>query len=269
MSDPGVFEYNLYDPQITALLPPFREFVGDVGIQQTASTQINLDSGAGSGLLQPDGTTTIFNLADVPDSIPAIVLEGSVKVVKNGVTLLLGTDYYVMWNSGQVIFATAPASSDALTITYKEVQYTNRVLNAALSNAIERTGSIGISGYGVSYDNNVCVLTTSLGDTGIRYIIFYLAQKVLNHALIWAKAAASRSYKTGDFSMDTTPDRVLAGMTQQTQVEFGEIQAAVYKFNRANTHSFSYGDYDSFFNINGLLPTWSVIWLFNSMGFWI
>jgi hypothetical protein len=270
MSDPGVFESRLFDPQITVLLPSFRAFVGDEGVQQVCSTQINLDSGAGQGLLQPDGATTTFNLADVPDAIPAVVLEGSVKVIQNAKTLLLNTDYYVVYDAGQVAFKTAPAASDVITITYKEVTYTNRVLNGALANAIERLPGLGVNGYGTTFDNNVCLVTNTIGDTGLRYIIFLAAQKIINQAVIWAKAQAARAYKTGDFSMDTAPGRILDGMSKQASSDFLELKDAVDKYVRTTTHGVSYGDFDSFLSIQGLLPTWSVLFTANAYaGYWI
>ena len=269
MSDPGVFQNRLFDPQITIMLPSFRRFVGDDGTPQVASTQINLDSGAGSGLLQPDGTTTSFFLADVPDAVPAIVLEGSVKVVKNGKTLLLNTDYYVLYDSGQVVFATAPAATDSIAINFSEVRYTNRVLNSALVNALERLAPLGINGYGITFDNNVCLSTSSIGDTGIRYIIYLVAQKILNQAVIWAKASAARAYKTGDFQMDTAPSRILDGMSHQAASDFSEIKDAADKYIRTATRGVSFGDYDSYLSLNGLLPSWSALFLLSPYAYWI
>lgn len=268
MSEPGVYTRTLFDPQITQMLPMFRKFIGDEGVQQVSSTVINLDSGAGSGLLQPDGSTTIFNLADVPDAIPAIVLEASVKVVQNGKTLANNTDYYVIYDAGQVIFATAPLSTDSITITFTEVRYTNRVLNAALTNALERLAPLGINGYGVTYDNNVCLSASAIGDTGLRFIIFLAAQKILNQAVIWAKAAAARAYKTGDFSMDTAPTRILDGMSKQAASDFTELKDAVDKYIRTATSSFSYGEFDSFLQISGLLPSWQMLWI-AGFPFWV
>lgn len=268
MSDPGVYKNSLFDPQITQMLPMFRKFVGDDGVQQVSSTVINLDSGAGSGLLQPDGSTTIFNLADVPDAVPAIVLEGSVKVVQNGKTLALNTDYYVRYDAGQVIFATAPLAADTITINFTEVRYTNRVLNAALTNAIERLAGLGINGYGITYDNNVCLSTSPIADNGLRFIVFLAAQKVLNQAIIWAKAAASRAYKTGDFQMDTAPSRILDGMSNQAQVDFTELKDATDKYIRVSTSSFSFGEYDSFLAITGLFPSWQAMWI-AGFPFWV
>lgn len=268
MSDPGVYKNSLFDPQITQMLPMFRKFVGDDGVQQVSSTAINLDSGAGSGLLQPDGSTTIFNLADVPDAVPAIVLEGSVKVVQNGKTKLLNTDYYVRYDAGQVIFATAPLAADTITINFTEVRYTNRVLNAALTNAIERLAGLGINGYGITYDNNVCLTTSAISDTGLRFIIFLAAQKVLNQAIIWAKAAASRAYKTGDFQMDTAPSRILDGMSNQAQVDFTELKDATDKYVRTATFSFSHGEFDDFLQITGLWPSWQMLWI-AGFPFWV
>ncbi len=268
MSDPGVYKTALYDPQITSLLPQFRKFVGDDGIQQVSSTLINLDSGAGSGLLQPDGSTTSFFLADVPDAIPAIVLEGSVSVVKNGLTLSLNTDYYVIYDAGQVVFATAPLSSDTISIAFTEVRYTNRVLNAAMTNAVDRLAALGVNGYGISYDNNVCLSSSSLTTPGLRYIVFLTAQKILDQAIIWAKAAASRAYKTGDFSMDTAPTRILDGMSKQSSSDFIELKDAVDSFIRVNTNSMSYGEYDSFLSLGGMLPSWSAMWI-AGFPFWV
>jgi hypothetical protein len=267
MVEPGQYEVNLYDPQITTMLPAFRAYIGDNGIAQTSSTEINLDSGAGTGLLQPDGSTTVFNLSDIPDASPAIVLENSVTVVLNGATKVLGTDYWVRWDCGQIVFATAPAADAAIAISYTEVQYTNRMLNAALANAVDRVGTVGISGYGLSYDNNVCLLNAPLGNTGLRSIIFMLAAKILNGAKIWLKAQQAREYKSGDFSMNTMPARFLEGMGGQFKLDTEDVKSAVYKYNRANTHSVSYAEFDSFLNTNGLLPAWSAVWLWGYSGF--
>ncbi len=268
MSDPGVYEHRLYDPQITAMLPSFRRFIGDDGVVQTSSTVINLDSGAGSGLLQPDGSTTVFNLADIPDTIPAVVLEGSVTVSKDNITLVNNTDYYVDYNAGQVIFATAPLSTDSLTITYREVTYTNKILNAALANAIERLAGLGINGYGTSFDNNVILSTAPIGNDGLRFIIFLTAQKILNQAVIWAKAREARAYKTGDFSMDSAPTRILDGMSKQATSDFTELKDAADKYIRTATSSFSFGEFDAFLSIGGMWPSWSAMWIIG-FPFWV
>ncbi len=269
-SAPGVFVKTalLYDPQITQMLPQFRDFIGDNGVAQTASTSIGLDTGAGSGLLIANGSQTIFNLADMPDAVPVTVLEYSVSVQKNNLTLLLNTDYYVDYEAGQITFATAPLSTDTLNIFYTEVNYTNRTLNAAMANAVQRLASLGVNGFGVKYDNNVSLMQAPVTNQGLWYIIFLSAQTIINQAVIWAKAKGARAYKTADFSMDTAPTRILDGMSKQALVDDGNIKDAVDKYIRTATQPIVWGDFDSFLDTAGLLPSWSALYLLNFFTKW-
>lgn len=268
MSEPGVYQAKLYDPRITTMLPAFRDFIADTGEQYEASTNVDLDDGAGTALLEPDGARTSFSLAATPDAKAPVVLEASVVVVKNGATLQRNVDYVVRYEDGVVVFATAPAVNDVLSISYRSVRYTNRSLNAALANALERLMSLGISGYGVTYDNNVTVAVAPVGDDGLRTLVFMAAQKILNAAMTWYKAVSARSYKTDGFSIDTTPARLLDGMSNQSKIDLSEIRDMANRYIRSATMPLVYGDYDSYLNPAGSVPGFIYLPIFG-FPYWI
>ena len=140
---------------------------------------------------------------------------------------------------------------------------------AALANAVNRLAGLGINGYGITTDQNVLLLTSSFTSSGIYYILFLAAQAILNQAIIWAKAADARSYKTADFTMDTAPTRILDGMSAQAQVDDANIKDAVDKYIRTATSPVTWGDWDSFLDLRGMIPNLSSLWVLQAYSGWI
>ena len=256
---PGFYKTNLFDAQISNLLGPFRDFIGDYGTSEMSSTDINLDTGSGVGLIQPDGVTTTYSFAVIPDAEPPTILEYSVEVVKNNLSLLLNTDYVVSYEKGTIQFATAPQPTDTLTMTYKECKYTNRMLCSALQVAIDQLAEYNINGYGISDDNNVKIVNGVIGNNGLRPIIFALGQKILNRATIRIKSEQARAYKTDNFSIDTAPGRLIDGMSSQSIADFAEIRTMANQYIKTATSPMVRDAYDSFFDPSGLLPGFSVL----------
>jgi hypothetical protein len=251
----------LYDPQITAgLLPQFRSNLSDYGTPQIASTDLNLDTGAGTGLLVFDGVRKIFNLADIPDANPAIVLEGTVFVVKNGKTLVEGTDYVVDYEAGQVSFAAAPVANDTCYIKFRQAAYSNNQLNAALRASIQALSShLGLNGYYIQPDNNVSTVPVTLPDDGLKALIYEVGQQIIHRALITTKSRESRSYRIADFSMDTAPSRIVEAMSTQSINDWTELRAAANNYIRTSTRPIVRTTYDSFFDMGGAIPTFTFL----------
>jgi len=251
---PNFFSYNLYDAQITNLLGAFRDFIGDYGDYETSSTSINADTGSGIGLIQPDGIVTVYNLGSIPDAQPPILLEYSVHIVKNGLTLLLNSDYIVEYDKGSVTFAVPPYPTDTINISYREVKYTNRMLDSALQVSIDTLSQFNINGYGIMPDNNVLTVVGVIGNNGLRPIIFTIAQKILNRATIRVKSEQARAYKSDNFSIDTAPGRLIDGMSTQSVADFAEIKSMATAYIKTATVPMVRDAYDSFFDASGILP---------------
>lgn len=79
---------------------------------ETAITVNAKDPITGEQVGTGDGTTTIFTLADPP------VKSGSDTIYVNGTAQTRGTDYAINYSTGQIGFATAPASGATITADY-------------------------------------------------------------------------------------------------------------------------------------------------------
>lgn len=265
------FVQPLYDPQITNMLGSFRDFIGDYGARTTCSTNINIDSGAGVGLLMPDGARTTFGLAEIPDATPPIVQEYSVTVTQNNVDLLLNTDFTINYDRGEITFAVAPLSTAKIDIAFTEVKYTNRMLNSALQVAVSTLASFHINGYLVLNDNNVRILSSVIPEDGLKPIIYAIALKILNRAMIREKSDKARAYKVDSYSIDTVPGRVLDGMSKQSDVDFQEIRTMCNQYIKTATKPMVRDAYAAFFDASGLLPSFNVIvnaYYAAGYGFW-
>jgi hypothetical protein len=261
----------LFDPQITGMLNDFRSYIGDYGTPTAASTNINIDSGAGIGLLLPDGVRTTFSLAEIPDSHPPVVKEYSVTVTKNAIDLLLNTDFTMDYQRGMITFVTAPLASDSIDIRFDEVSYTNLWLNSAISGGINSLASFRINGYGIASDNNVKTVVGIIQNDGLKNIIFALALKILNRALIRVKSEQARAYKVDTYSIDTVPGRILDGMSKQSADDFSEIKVMANQYIKTATQPMVRDAYASFFDPSGLLPSFNIIvnaYYASGYGFW-
>lgn len=254
----GFFVYNrrLYDPLLTYMLLEFRDFIGDYGVDQTAATSDALDTGAGVGLLQFDGQQKLFYLADIPDATNAIVLQGSINVVKNDVTLIRNTDYVINYEAGSILFAVAPAVDDTCYIQFREAKYSNRMLLAALDNAISSLSHFAIGGYGLKDDNNVRLMLANIPNDGLAQIIYSLAFVILNRAMIRIKSEDARAYKQADFSMDTAPGRIVDAMSKVATDDLNELRFKANNYIRTATSPIVRTLSDGFFDTSNLLPIW-------------
>jgi len=84
----------------------FIDFVypGKFNVQTQTITGENVGTG--------DGTTTVFNLQETP------ILEGSDTIYVDGTAQTRNTDYTINYDTGQITFTTAPASSAVITADY-------------------------------------------------------------------------------------------------------------------------------------------------------
>lgn len=256
---PGYYTTHLYDAQITGMLPDFRNYIGDYGEHASASTNINIDTGAGTGLLVPDGATTQFSVADIPDTTPPIILDYSVQIIKNNSDLIYNTDYVVNATRGQVLFAVAPLAVDTLTINYTEVRYSNSHLCSALVTAVDMLANFNINGFGTKNDNNVQLISGALTNNGLRQLIMAMALKILNRAMTRQKADQARAYKTQDFSIDTAPGRVIDGLSTLNENDFTEIRAMANAYIRTATIPTVRDTYAAFFDSSGTVPTFNIL----------
>jgi hypothetical protein len=256
---PQYYKQRLYDAQITGMILDFRHYIGDYGQSASASTNVNIDTGAGIGLLTPDGVTTQFSVADIPDTTPPIILDYSVQVIKNNLDLIYNTDYAVSAGRGQILFATAPLTTDAVTISYTEVRYSNSQLASALATAIDMLASFNINGFGTANDNNVQIVNGSLNNNGLRSLVMAIALKVLNRAMTREKADLARAYKTQDFSIDTAPGRVIDGLSTLSSADFTEIRSMANAYIKTATIPTVRDTYAAFFDSSGTLPVYNLL----------
>lgn len=256
---PQYYKTHLYDPQITGMLPDFRAYVGDYGQSAAASTNINIDSGAGTGLLLPDGSTTQFSVADLPDATPPIILDYSTQVIKNNSDLIYNTDYVVGASLGQIQFASAPLASDALTINYTEVRYSNSQLCSALATAVDMLANFNINGFGMTNDNNVQIVSGTLSASGLRSLVMAIALRVLNKAMARQKSDQARAYKTQDFSIDTAPGRIIEGISAMSVADIADIRAMANAYIKTATIPTVRDTYAAFFDSSGTLPIFSIL----------
>jgi hypothetical protein len=246
-------ESPLYDSQITTLVAGFRTSIDDEGTVCVASTEPGLDDG-GTVLLAPDGVTTTFSLTDEPDTTAPIILENDEQVIKNGKRLLRSTDYTMDYERGRIIFATAPEQTDSIEVTYRQVRYTNRKLSRALGIAIDSLSGYQLSGYGTSLDNNLTVVNGSIGNDGLRPILYHIGLKILNRAAIRKKSDEARAYKSGSFSYDSAPGRIVDGMGAQDALDDASIQAQVSKYITTVTVPLVRTEMLSWFDYSGNFP---------------
>lgn len=254
----GLFIYRSkqYDPLLSLMLMQFRDFIGDVGVDQVSATSEDYDTGAGVGLLQFDGSRTRFYLADIPDATNAILLQGSVHVIVNGVELQRNVDYVVYYEAGAVEFKTAPTEGTDCQIYFREAEYSNRVLLGAIDNAIGSLSHFGISGYNVTSDNNVRRLNAGIPNDGLPEIIFALAEVIMNRAQIRIKSENARAYKQNDFSMDTAPGRIVDAMAKVATDDLNELRFKTNNYIRVATSPLIHSLADGFFDTSNFLPLW-------------
>jgi hypothetical protein len=245
---------TLYDSQITVLVPGFRDAIDDNGEVCTASTSGGLDSGAGVVLLAPNGTQTVFTLTEEPDTVPPVILENDERVVKNGLTLRRSTDYVMNYEKGSIIFAVAPEQTDELDITYTVVRYTNRRLSRALAISIDSLAGYRLNGYSTAYDNNLIAVNGTIGLGGLPAILYVMGLKILNRAAIRKKSDEARAYKSGSFSYDSAPGRIVDGMGAQDALDDAQIQSRVNKYIQTATAPLYRTEMLSWFDFSGNMP---------------
>lgn len=256
---PGYYSTHLYDAQITGMLSDFRAYIGDYGQHASSSTNVNIDTGAGIGLLVPDGVTTQFSVADIPDTTPPIMQDYVTQIIKNNVDLIYNTDFVVNASRGQVLFAAAPLTTDSVTINYTEVRYSNSQLCSALATAVDMLASFNINGFGILNDLNVQNVAGTLSNNGLRSLVMAIALKVLNKAMTRQKADQARAYKTQDFSIDTAPGRVIDGLASMSTSDYSEIKSMANNYIKTATIPTVRDTYAAFFDASGVLPIYNLL----------
>jgi hypothetical protein len=253
------YTQHLYDAQITGMLPDFRAYIGDYGQTGSASTNVNVDTGAGIGLLVMDGVTTQYGVADIPDTDPPIIEPYSVQIIKNNLDLIFNTDFAIYGTQGFVLFATPPATSDIVTINYTEIRYSNSQLCSALASAIDMLANFNVNGFGMTNDNNVQLVSGTLSASGLRQLIMAMAYKILIKAMIRQKADQARSYKTQDFSIDTAPTRVLDAAVAFSAADYQELRGMANAYIKTATIPTVRDTYAAFFDSSGTLPVYNLL----------
>jgi hypothetical protein len=256
---PQYYSTHLYDAQITGMLPDFRAYIGDYGQHASSSTNVNIDTGAGIGLIVPDGVTTQFSVADIPDTTPPIMQDYVTQIIKNNSDLIYNTDFIVNATRGQVQFLTAPAITDSLTINYTEVRYSNAQLCSALATAVDMLANFNVNGFGMTNDNNVQIVSGSLSASGLRALVMAIALKVLNKAMTRMKADQARAYKTQDFTIDTAPGRVIDGLSAMSASDYTEIKGMANAYIKTATIPTVRDTYAAFFDSSGTLPVYNLL----------
>ncbi len=135
-------------------------------------------------------------------------------------------------------------------------------------------GVTGNTGYGVVQSNNLLQLTQPLPDRDLGEILMMIASKKLVHQEVSQGLESAESWKDGkgvEWSAD--PGRAYtAGVTLGSDSEEQIInKCRNYIYN--NRVYIGRGEYESFFDVSGVLPTYSLLVAgFNTgaaMGMWL
>ena len=269
----------LYDSQVSSLLDAFRmQYVRDLGIPLTDSTNPPQSTGTNAMPFLTDSTTTRFFLSFLQNDDPVKVDANSVIVYSgtdqaHATPLVQYTDFYVNESGGYIDFHTAPATGGYLQVQYNKVRYTNDELRNLLLNCISNLSLYGINGYGTAQSNNLTYLPTSLPDRDLAEILMMIGHKKLIDQQMSYDLEAAESWKDGKVEWSADPGRALQAASARLSDYEPEITARCRNYIYASRTYVARGEYESYFDISGVLPVYSIITagvnLAGAIGWWI
>jgi hypothetical protein len=281
MSRPFYAWQPLYDMQMSALIDNFRNnWIKDAPIPQTEST---IPSESTGGNVQPfitDASTKRFFLSFLPNDDPIKPMARTTQVYlgqseATAAPLEPYQDFYVNEDGGYIEFNTIPPVTSYLRCEFEKVQYTDDQIRNVLTNAISDVSNYGINGYQINVSNNLYYLATPLPNRDLAEIICSIAYiRLLNQSVLDATTRAEE-WKDGNSGVEFTsdPSRTLQAAVQSLNDMNTSVQqrANTYIYNTRNY--IAYGEFDSFFDVSGVLPLYTLIVagtnLGGAMGWWL
>jgi hypothetical protein len=271
----------LYDTQISSLLVNFRtNFIIDPGIPQSESTVVTETTGGNLLPFMTDATTTRFYFSFMSNDDPIKVISESVVVYAGAsesvaVPLTPYTDYYVSETGGYIQFATAPAANSYMKVDFTKVKYTNDEVRNSLLNAVSDLSNYGINGFQVYQSNNLSYLATPLPSLDLGQIVSNMAAVTLLNGIIHRSVDVSESWKDGASGVEYTldPSRTIQAAAQQAADLHDKLKYQTKNYIINNRNYTTRGEFESFFDVSGVLPVFSLIVaganLGGAYGFWL
>jgi hypothetical protein len=258
---------SLFDMSISQLIDHFRRnWLTDTGVDVTESTIPTETSGATVMPFVTDPNTTRMFLSFLPNDDPIKLIADNVQVylgaTKSAASMLTPySDYYPSEAGGYIDFQTAPPSNYYLQVQYTKVKYTNDDCRSALLNAVSSLSLYGINGYGVAVSNNLYYLGANIPNRDLGDMICQIAYRNLLNADFKDSLEGAESWKDGKDGVEWTADPSRA--LQAAQGRIADLETDLRRRATAyilNTRKYtSRGEFDSFFDVSGVLPVYSLI----------
>ena len=252
---------TLYDaPFMRFFLPTLREvFLKDEGISQSNGTIAYENTGAGNGLLRPDGVTTSYQLQYIYNDDPIKVLDGFITVTKiplNGVqvTMNLDEDYVIDSRNGKIIFKVAPLVTDYIRIDFRKIDFLNDDLLRVLASGVDSLSNFGLCGFSTYRQNNLIRLGAGTYNNDITNIICLVGMLNLREGMTEAALRSTLSWRDGGVNEDPYPSRAMEFEVQKITVTTAMIQQRVNAYIRTATQYITRGDFDMMFDMTQLTP---------------
>ena len=254
----------LYDFPFTRFLLPYlrQVFLKDEGMAQTNGTVITETTGAGNGLIIPNGVQTRFPLQYVFNDDPIKLLDSFFTVTKaagNGPTtgqpyaLVMDEDYSVDVRNGIVSFKTAPLPDDYIRIDFRKVDLVNDDLLSALTTAVNSLSHFGLSGFYTSNENNLVSLGTAINQD-LMDIVCLVAMFNMREGLTEQAMRSTLSWRDGGINEDPFPSRAMEFFVEKIPTTQKSIQQRVNAYIRSSTTPIGKGDFDLMFAVDYTSP---------------
>jgi len=250
----------LFDYTFTRLmLPYFRSVIlKDEGIAQSNGTNVNENTGAGNGLLVPDGTTTKFQLQFVYNDDPIKLLDRFINVVRipnnsSQVQMNLDEDYTVDVRTGTITFKTAPLATDYLRIDFRKVDFVNDDLLLALGGGVDSLSHFGL-GSMFTYNLNNLTMIGQPFDKDLMDIICMVAMLNMREGLTEQALRSTYAWRDGGVNVDPYPSRAMEFLVEKLQVSKEMVQDRVNGYLKTTVNFITRGDFDLTFDLSQMTP---------------
>jgi len=268
----------LYDIQISALLDNFRQsYARDIGIPLTDSTTPTEGTGSNVMPFITDAATNRFYLSflqndDTIKLLPnPLVYAGANKGA--AVSLVQYTDFFVNEIGGYIDFKVTPALNSYMRVEYTKVNYTNDELRNLMLNSVSMLSHYGINGYQVNNSNNLYYLVTPFPSRDLAELVMMISFKKIIDQQMSSDLATAESWKDGKVEWSADPGRALQAAASRLSDLEPEITARCNNYIYNTRTYMSRGEFESFFDVSGVLPVYSLIVaganIGSSMGFWL
>lgn len=270
----------LYDVQISALLDTFRRnYLHDLPIYHRDST---LPQEATGGAVMPfitDDTTDTFFLSFLQNDDPVKIIPEH-TIVWNGASKAAATtplthyaDFFSSAKDGFIRFKDIPSTNSYLSVEYYTVRSTDDECRSSLINAVSQLSLYGINSFSVQQSNNLFYLGTALPDRDIGEILCLIAYKTLANASVATQAENSEAWKDGKVEWTADPARALQAETMHISNLSEELRHRCNAYIVNTRNYISHGEFDSFFDVSGVLPIYSLMVaganLGGALGWWL